>query len=370
MQQRLILINILLPLAVLSLPYFVGELVFKIPEYLVLALMLIVLGRAYLLLQQQTVFAVLPVLLLGFSYDGLLQLDVNAPFATPCFLLYLWFVNLQWGQKSWWHPLHILNLCFLMLFVCLSLRLIPISDLLSLYTYLPLKWLAIFCVMSPLLFSRLWTRVGRWAGFWPLLIVLLVQLEWAAQDYLVLWVACASLFSLTLDAYVMTFVDELTGIMGRRALMFKLKTAGKHYSLVMVDVDHFKKFNDTHGHQVGDDVLKVVANIISRTFGAKAYRYGGEEFVLFFKKGEAPALAPFVEATREAIASYQLHIKSKKREKYNRGQSRKRKPIRVTASFGLARHTNGETLEEVLQRADKALYTAKSSGRNCVVVAK
>ncbi len=118
MQQRLLLINIILPLAVLGLPYFAGDLVFKIPEYLVLALMLIVLGRAYLLLQQQTVFAVLPVLLLGFSYDGPLQLDINAPFATPCFLLYLWFVNLQWGQKSWWHPLHILNLCFLLLFVC------------------------------------------------------------------------------------------------------------------------------------------------------------------------------------------------------------------------------------------------------------
>ncbi len=370
MQRRLIIINLLLPLAGLYFPLFTSISAFEIPNYLILALVLLILGRAFILLQQQTVFAVLPIIVLGLSLEGIVPLDINAPFVTPCLMLYLWFVNLQWGQHSWWHPLHILNSVFLVLLVSLSLHLIPISELLMMYTNMPLKWLALFCVLSPLLFSGLWKRLGRWASFWPLIAVLLFKLELADLDFVMLWMACAALFSLTLDAYFMTFVDELTGIMGRRALMFKLKTAGRHYSLVMVDVDHFKKFNDTHGHQVGDDVLKVVASLISNTPGARAYRYGGEEFVLLFNKGKPIELAPFVESTRESIANYKLHIRTKERKKDKRGHARKKKPLQVTASFGLAQHESGESMEEVLERADKALYTAKSSGRNCLVVAK
>ncbi len=370
MQQRLVFINLLLPLALMGLPLFIADMTFVLPKYLVLVLFLVVLGRAYILFQQQTLFAILPLILLTLSFEGLVQLDIQAPFTSACLLLFLWFVNLQWGQRSWWHPVHLLNVVFLCLFVGLALKLVPIPHVLSIYSDLPLKWLVIFCVISPLLLSSMWTRLGRWAAYWPLLMVLLFQFEWAKQEYLVLWTACACLISLTLDTYIMTFVDELTGIMGRRALMFKLKTADKHYSLVMVDVDHFKKFNDTHGHQMGDDVLKVVASILGKTAKAKAYRYGGEEFVLLFKKGEASDITPFIEATREAIANYELHIKSKDRVKNKRGQSRKRKSIQVTASFGLARHFSGETLEEVIERADKALYAAKSSGRNCLVVAK
>jgi diguanylate cyclase (GGDEF)-like protein len=371
MQQRLVLINILLPLSLLGMPLFLVDMTFVLPKYLVLVLLLVVLGRAYLLLQQQTLFSVLPLLLLTLSFDAPFQLDIKAPFASSCLLLFLWIVNLQWGQRSWWHPLHLLNGAILLLFVGLALRLIPIPVLINTYSDLPLKWLALFCVISPLLLSLKWTRVGRWAGYWPLFMLLLMQFEWAQQDYLALWVACACLLSLTLDSYVLAFVDELTGIMGRRALMFKLKTAGKHYNLVMVDVDHFKQFNDTYGHQMGDDVLKVVARILSQTGKAKAYRYGGEEFVLLFKNAQASEIKPFIEATREAIANYKLHIKSKKRKKNNRGQRpRVPKAIHVTASFGLARHLSGETLEEVIERADKALYTAKSSGRNCLVMAK
>ncbi len=370
MHKRLLLINLLLPLALLGLPLFMVDMPFVLPKYLVLVLLLVVLGRAYLLLQQQTIFVIVPFLLLSLSFEDVFKLDIQAPFASSCLLLFLWFVNLQWGQRSWLHPLHLLSMACLLLFVGLALRLIPIPNILSIYSDLPLKWAVIFCAISPLLLSVKWTRVGRWAGYWPLLTVLLIQFEWARQDYLVLWTACACLISLMLDTYVMTFVDELTGILGRRALMFKLKTANKNYNLVMVDVDHFKNFNDTHGHQMGDDVLKIVASILSKTGKARAYRYGGEEFVLLFKKGDAGDITPFIEATREAIANYKLYAKSKTRVKKKRGKARKRKAIHVTASFGLARHVNGETLEDVIERADKALYTAKSSGRNCLVVAK
>ncbi|MFA0501673.1 diguanylate cyclase, partial [Vibrio sp. 10N.222.46.A1] len=82
----------------------------------------------------------------------------------------------------------------------------------------------------------------------------------------------------------MAFNDRLTNIPGRHALEVDMKHLGRKYSMAMVDIDHFKKFNDTYGHDIGDDVLKLVARILSETTGgAKAYRYGGEEFTIIFK---------------------------------------------------------------------------------------
>ncbi|MFA0072035.1 GGDEF domain-containing protein, partial [Vibrio breoganii] len=77
----------------------------------------------------------------------------------------------------------------------------------------------------------------------------------------------------------MAFNDQLTNIPGRHALEVDMKHLGRKYSMAMVDIDHFKTFNDTYGHDIGDDVLKLVARILRETTGgAKAYRYGGEEF--------------------------------------------------------------------------------------------
>ncbi|WP_419901870.1 diguanylate cyclase [Kiloniella sp.] len=81
------------------------------------------------------------------------------------------------------------------------------------------------------------------------------------------------------ESHRMAFLDELTGIPGRRALLTDMKKLGRRYSLAMVDIDFFKKFNDTHGHDVGDQVLRMVSSRLKQTGGgARAYRYGGEEF--------------------------------------------------------------------------------------------
>jgi GGDEF domain-containing protein len=89
--------------------------------------------------------------------------------------------------------------------------------------------------------------------------------------------------SLVRHSHDMAFRDELTGILGRRALNDRLKGLGRRYTIAMLDVDHFKKFNDTYGHDVGDDVLKMVAMHIDRVGGGgTAYRYGGEEFSVVF----------------------------------------------------------------------------------------
>ena len=85
------------------------------------------------------------------------------------------------------------------------------------------------------------------------------------------------------EAYQMAFRDELTGLPGRRALNERLQRLGRSYVIAMADVDHFKKFNDTHGHDVGDQVLRLVAAQLRKIGGGgKAYRYGGEEFTLVF----------------------------------------------------------------------------------------
>ncbi len=369
MQQRLMFLNVCVPLLSLLLLGFLPQNAFLLPDFVILALVLFILGRAFLLLQQQTVFAVLPGILLSLP-ESWLVLDVFAPFATLSFLFYLWFVNLQWGQRPWLHWLHIINFILLGVFVSLSMHVVPISDVLLKYNELPIEWASILFVLTPLLLIFKWRSVGRWASYWPLLMPVAFIFEWSSANYLLLWLSLASLFSLTLDAYIMAFVDELTGILGRRALMFKLRTVGKRYSLVMVDVDHFKLFNDKHGHQVGDDVLKVVAKLISQTKGAVAYRYGGEEFILLFPKGEQQDLAPHIEVTRECLAEYALYPKSAKRDKKQRGKSRLSKALHVTASFGLASHKAGESIESVIERADKALYKAKKKGRNCLVMAK
>ena len=85
------------------------------------------------------------------------------------------------------------------------------------------------------------------------------------------------------ESFHMAYRDELTGLPGRRALNESLKRAATTYTIAMVDVDHFKRFNDTHGHDTGDDVLKLVASRFARVGdGGRAFRYGGEEFAVVF----------------------------------------------------------------------------------------
>ncbi|MDD2106561.1 MULTISPECIES: GGDEF domain-containing protein [Pseudomonas] len=178
------------------------------------------------------------------------------------------------------------------------------------------------------------------------------------------------------EAYQMAFRDELTGLPGRRALNERMQRLGRNYVIAMTDVDHFKKFNDTHGHDVGDQVLRLVASRLSKvTGGGRAYRYGGEEFALVFAGKTAEECVPHVEAVREVIANYVMHL----RDQHNRPQDdttgRQRRAgssggtVSVTISIGVAeRQADHRNPEAVLKSADQALYSAKGAGRNCVMV--
>ena len=205
------------------------------------------------------------------------------------------------------------------------------------------------------------------------------------QSHLPAVQACIALAALILGisatehSHWIAYHDELTRLPGRRAFNQALAAAGTRYSVAMVDVDHFKSFNDTFGHDAGDQVLRKVAMHLARVGdGGTAYRCGGEEFAVFFPGVPLKQAAAAVEELRRAIERDVFVVsgpgRSRRKRAERRASSRRARPgspveTAVTVSIGVAeavRRTNSP--EEVVKAADKALYAAKREGRNRVVV--
>jgi diguanylate cyclase (GGDEF)-like protein len=167
------------------------------------------------------------------------------------------------------------------------------------------------------------------------------------------------------DSYRMAFHDELTGLPGRRALNERLMSLDGHYAVAMIDVDHFKLFNDAWGHDAGDQVLKLVAARLRRVGGGgRAYRYGGEEFTIVFPGLRLPAALAHAEALRGDIERYRFELRSRDRRN---GAAPQTQRTSLTVSVGVA--GTSEWLVEpgvVMHAADDALYRAKHGGRNRV----
>jgi diguanylate cyclase (GGDEF)-like protein len=192
------------------------------------------------------------------------------------------------------------------------------------------------------------------------------------------------------ESHRMAFQDELTGLPGRRALEERLVALGPVYTMGMVDVDNFKKFNDTHGHDVGDQVLRMVGARLSEVGGGgRAFRYGGEEFCLLFDGLSLHEAAPHLEAIRQSIEQYRIAVRSEQRRKNAREENDRRFPLKkkpangssatmrsnrgeklsVTVSVGIAERSEIlDTPKIVIRAADQALYRAKEGGRNRVSV--
>ncbi len=158
--------------------------------------------------------------------------------------------------------------------------------------------------------------------------------------------------------------DPLTAVANRRAFNARLKTeieraqqSGTPMCLVMTDIDHFKRVNDTFGHPVGDDVLKVFATMIARNIKGQDFvaRYGGEEFAIILPKTPADAACKLIDNIRQQFAQKRLMLR----------QSRQAIG-EVTASFGIAQLSEGITVEALIEQADEQLYVAKRNGRNRV----
>ena len=183
------------------------------------------------------------------------------------------------------------------------------------------------------------------------------------------------IISTLFDSYDMAYRDELTGVPSRRALNHLLLSLGRRYTIAMADIDHFKQFNDRYGHDVGDDVLRLVATKLNKVSGGgKLYRYGGEEFTLVFPGKTMEQAKPHLETLRQSIEQYVMkqrqtnRPKNSKQGKASRKQSRSNtNSLSVTVSFGIAqREGKQKTPEQVVKAADNALYQAKKAGRNCI----
>lgn len=200
--------------------------------------------------------------------------------------------------------------------------------------------------------------------------------------------ACLILIVAVLEhGYHIASRDELTGLLGRRAFNRAIEQLGRQYAIAMCDIDRFKQFNDLHGHEGGDQVLKMVASIIAKVDGGgEAFRYGGEEFAIIFAGCSANEAKPRLESLRQEIANRRFVLRGP-----NRPDSKpKQQPLAaaqdgrseypgpagavvgrtemvITISIGLAEQSKQHSTPElVLEAADSALYHAKKSGRNCV----
>jgi len=174
-------------------------------------------------------------------------------------------------------------------------------------------------------------------------------------------------------SYSLAFYDTLTGVLSRRALEQELlKLGNRKYAIAMVDLDYFKKVNDSYGHDIGDEVLKMVASVLNKTLiKAKVFRYGGEEFVVLFIGKSYNEIMPQLERTRRAIERRPFIVRSDNRpiekpdkiNKYVKGKGK----INITVSIGLAQRTDLiKTGYDVIKKADEALYKSKNGGRNCI----
>jgi diguanylate cyclase (GGDEF)-like protein len=171
-------------------------------------------------------------------------------------------------------------------------------------------------------------------------------------------------------SHALAYRDELTGLPGRRALNEDLLRLGRVYTLAMLDIDHFKQFNDRYGHATGDEVLRMVASRLARVGGGgKAYRYGGEEFTIVFAGRGLDEAREHLEAVRESVAAGGFCLRNQPRPAKAPRQPKRGQPqtVAVTISIGAAEH-GAETAEELIKAADKKLYKAKQTGRNRVCV--
>jgi diguanylate cyclase (GGDEF)-like protein len=159
--------------------------------------------------------------------------------------------------------------------------------------------------------------------------------------------------------------DSLTGLLNRRAVMQKLDEQVQHakryeepLSIIMLDIDHFKKVNDRYGHIIGDNVLEKVASVISSVVRATDIvgRYGGEEFIVILPHTEGSVTLTVSERIRKAVEEAEMVGSN--------GDT-----FSVTVSQGVGSYIQDEDINSLIQRADAALYQAKENGRNRVELA-
>jgi diguanylate cyclase (GGDEF)-like protein len=240
---------------------------------------------------------------------------------------------------------------------------------------------------KPVEIGLLWSLAATFLGLQANAVDRIAIAYWATAGLLLV----ASIIE---NTYVLAYHDELTSLPARRAFNEALLRLDSPYAIAIVDIDHFKSFNDTYGHDTGDQVLSMVAARLARVSGGgQAFRVGGEEFSILFAGKSMKEVVPHLDSLRTLIEESTFRVRNTpERRSSPRGAGRRiedkrttarRKPTRprnlptesqsglsVTVSIGVAEAgAKMREAELVIQAADKALYRAKKGGRNRVETA-
>jgi diguanylate cyclase (GGDEF)-like protein len=256
-------------------------------------------------------------------------------------------------------------------------------------------WLAFFLAFGVLLVRFLLYRKPVESGLlWSLAAVLFSLQVGGVGKISSAYAATAGLIlvsSIIENSYVLAYHDELTGLPSRRAYNEALLRLEEPYAVAVVDIDHFKKFNDTYGHDTGDQVLRMVAGRLAQVGGGgRAFRVGGEEFSILFVGRMMKDVVEHLEILRGMVAASKFRVRGVEDRRRSpvrvadrrvaaRGKTRRsrRVPVErgegmlsVTISIGAAEpNAKLRDAEQVIGAADKALYKAKNAGRNRVEIA-
>lgn len=381
---KTIAINILIPLfisIVFSLMIFYDEkipkVIFTLVPYLFYAISILVLWVSWHFNRNRFIFIMLPLILMhiGFEYFSAAKAGSLFLYSSILYPLHLiiFLVLRERGLFSIWG---IFKIVFFIAEIALVLYLVY-SPSEMIHSYLNLKMFAfssyplkdmtvavgvfvLFVLIALVLFNRyliynstfLVIALTFYTGFYFLKLP-------HANELSLLTIGVIVFGLLIRESYRLAFYDELTALPGRRALVEDMAKLGMKYSLAMIDIDFFKKFNDSYGHETGDEVLKMVASKLAQVSGGgKAYRYGGEEFVLLFPSKSLDDAYLHTDILRDIIAKSPFSIRNKK--------SFKNIYINISAGVVQNRAKDRDPFA-VMKRADNALYKAKEAGRNKVI---
>ncbi|EQB40222.1 diguanylate cyclase [Sulfurimonas hongkongensis] len=383
-QIKAISLNLLIPLFIASVFAVIlynaqkmPEILFDIVVYLFYGFSLLVIWVSWHFNRNRFIFVIIPLILiyLGFEYFDAKKATLLFMYASMLYPLHLMFFLIfkERGLFSFWG---ILKIVFVLLEISLVFYLLyypkeSIETYLSikLFTanFYPLKDLSIAIGIFVLFVMLALVLFGRYLMYATSFFILLLTFYGGlyflktpnATEVAFLAFTTIIFVLLIRESYRLAFYDELTSLPGRRAMIEDMAKLGRKYSLAMCDIDFFKKFNDTYGHDTGDEVLKMVASKFREVSGGgKAYRYGGEEFVILFPSKETSESLVHVDNLRQQIATTPFSVRNRKSVK----------KIYINISAGVTQNSQKDKDPfAVMKRADNALYKAKKAGRNQVI---
>ncbi|MDA7817963.1 GGDEF domain-containing protein [Sulfurimonas sp.] len=357
----------------------VPEYIFLIAPYIFYALCAIIIWVSWHFNRNRFIFIILPLLLIDFGFENIEPLKASMLFfcASVLYPIHL-LIFLTLKERGFFSVWGILKLLFFSIEIGIVLYVLNyentyVNNLLGLkifaHSFYPLKDIAIAIMLSVLSIFTALIIFNRYLIYNSTFLVLLISFCLGMYFLKTAYAVDMAFFSMAImifvllirETYRLAFYDELTSMPGRRALIEDMAKLGRKYALVMIDIDHFKKFNDTYGHDTGDEVLKMVASkLLAVSGGGKAYRYGGEEFTILFPSKDTEETFLHVDILRQNIATTPFVVRNKK----------KAKTIYINISAGLVQSTSKDKDPfAVMKRADNALYKAKDAGRNTVIKA-